>query len=132
MKNFKFKIYKNSTGSLLPISFKKDIPFKVKRTFIINGKKNSRRGNHAHYKCTQFFVPISGSIDITFENKNGKFKKRLSLNNRDCLLLTPKNWVSIKFITKDSKLIVYCDRDYEDLDYIFNYDQFLKMIKKNK
>ena len=66
MKNFKFKIYKNSTGSLLPISFKKDIPFKVKRTFIINGKKNSRRGNHAHYKCTQFFVPISGSIDITF------------------------------------------------------------------
>ena len=132
MKKFKFKIYKNDTGSLLPISFKKDIPFKVKRTFIINGKKNSRRGNHAHYKCSQFFVPISGSIDITYENKKGKFKKRLSLNKKDCLLLTPKNWVSIKFITKDSKLIVYCDRDYENLDYIFNYDQFLEIIKKNK
>ena len=35
----KLKIYKNSTGLLVPISLKKDIPFKPKRIFIIHGKK---------------------------------------------------------------------------------------------
>ena len=39
MKLQKLKIYKETTGSLIPISLKKNIPFKVKRIFIIHGKK---------------------------------------------------------------------------------------------
>ena len=34
-----YKIYKKKSGTLLPISFKKNIPFATKRLFIINGKK---------------------------------------------------------------------------------------------
>lgn len=132
MKNLTFKIHKNSTGILIPISLKKDIPFKVKRIFVINGKKNSKRANHAHQKCTQFLMPISGSIDVLYENKKGKFKKRLSFRNRKCLLLEPKSWLKIKFITNNSILVVYCDREYEYFDYINNYDDFLKIIKKTK
>ena len=132
MKNTKFRIHKNSTGSLVPISFKNDIPFKVKRVFIIHGKKNSRRAKHAHYKCSQYLMPISGSIDVDYENNKGKFKKKISFNNRLCLLLKPKNWVNIKFNTNDSKLLVFCDREYEYLDYIEHYKDFLKIIKKNK
>ena len=42
MSKKKLKIYKNNTGFLVPISFKKDIPFKSKRVFIIHG--NTQNG----------------------------------------------------------------------------------------
>ena len=38
--------------------------------FILHGKKGFFRGDHAHKKCTQVFVPLSGKmkIDINFLN----------------------------------------------------------------
>ena len=132
MKRSKFKIFSSKTGSLLPISLKKDIPFNSKRIFIINGKKDTIRADHAHHKCSQYLIPIYGSIDVNYENNKGKFKKKLSYNNCEGLLLKPKNWVKIKFNTMNSKLLVFCDREYEYLDYIEQYDNFLKIIGKNK
>ena len=132
MKKSKFKVYNRKTGSLFAISFKKDIPFNSKRIFIINGKKGSKRADHAHHKCSQYLIPIYGSIDVNYENNKGKFKKKLSYKNCEGLLLKPKNWVKIKFNTMNSKLLVFCDREYEYLDYIEQYDNFLKIIVKNK
>ena len=132
MKKNKFKIYKNNTGSLMPLSLKKDIPFKVKRIFIIYGKKNSKRADHAHFKCSQYLLPLFGSIDVKYENKKGKFLKKLSFNKREGLLLSPKTWCNIKFKSKNSKLVVFCDREYEYFDYIEYYNDFLKVIGKKK
>ncbi len=132
MKNRKFKIYKNDTGSLLPISLKKQIPFKVKRIFIIYGKSGSKRADHAHHKCSQYLFPLFGSVNVTYQNKNGNFFKRLSFVNREGLLLKPKTWCKIKFNSNNSKLIVFCDREYEYYDYIEYYNDFLKIIRKKK
>ena len=130
MKLQKLKIYKETTGSLMPISLKKNIPFKVKRIFIIHGKKNYFRGNHAHYKCSQFLIPLYGSATIEYENKKNKLKKNLSLLKNNSLLLKPMTWCKIKFITNNSKLMVFCDREYEPLDYIKDYTKFKTMFKK--
>jgi UDP-2-acetamido-3-amino-2,3-dideoxy-glucuronate N-acetyltransferase len=130
MLNKRFKVYKNSTGLLVPISLKNDIPFKTKRIFIIHGKKNSIRGDHAHYKCSQFLISLSGSMTVKYENKKGKFKKILSSNKNNYLLLKPKTWCKIKFNTKNSKLMVFCDREYEFSDYIEKHNEFLDIIKK--
>ena len=132
MKNNVFKIYKNETGSLLPFSFEKDIPFRVKRIFIIYGKKNSKRADHAHHKCSQYLFPIYGSINVKYENKKGKFSKIISFKKRQGLLLKPKTWCKIKFLTNNAILLVACDMEYEFRDYIENYSDFLKIIKKNK
>ena len=130
MKLQKLKIYKETTGSLMPISLKKNIPFKVKRIFIIHGKKNYFRGNHAHYKCSQFLIPLCGSVIIEYENKKNKLKKTLSLLKNNNLLLEPMTWCKIKFIANNSKLMVFCDREYESLDYIKDYTKFKTMFKK--
>ena len=130
MKERKLKVYKNSTGTLVPISLKKDIPFKSKRIFIIHGKKNAVRGNHAHYKCSQFLVPLCGSMIVEYENKIGNFKEYLSLRKKNFLLLKPKTWCKIKFNTNNSKLMVFCDMEYNSLDYIRNYKNFLTLIRK--
>tara|TARA_B100001057_G_C22807022_1_gene933885 strand:+ start:1304 stop:1702 length:399 start_codon:yes stop_codon:yes gene_type:complete len=132
MKKYKFKIFKNNTGSLVPFSLKNFVPFKVKRIFIIYGKKNSLRADHAHLKCSQFLVPIFGKVLVSFENKKGIFKKELSFNKKESLLLKPKTWCKVKFLDKNSKLLVFCDREYEFRDYIEKYDNFLKIIGKKK
>ena len=130
MTNKKLKRYRNSSGLLIPFSLKKNLPFICKRIFIIYGKKNSFRGNHAHYKCSQFLYPLYGSVNVEYENKSGKFKKKLSFKKNNSLLLKPKTWCRIHFINKNSKILVFCDREYEFSDYIEEYDNFLKVINK--
>ena len=73
-----------------------------------------------------------GSIDVKYENKFGRFKKKLSFKKREGLLLKPKTWCNLKFNDKNSKLIVFCDREYEYFDYIEYYDEFLSVIGKKK
>ncbi|MDC0956191.1 WxcM-like domain-containing protein [Candidatus Pelagibacter sp.] len=78
MKSYKFKQFKKSSGTLVPFSLKKQIPFKTKRMFIIYGTKNFIRGNHAHFKCSQFLVPIYGTMTINYETKS--LKKKVKIN----------------------------------------------------
>jgi len=127
-KKFSFKKYKKKSGTLIPFSLKKEIPFKTKRIFLIYGKKNFIRGNHAHKKCSQFLVPIFGKMEVEYQGKNFKIKKIIDYKKNLGLLLKPKTWCKIKFITNNSVLMVFCDREYEYSDYIENYKNFLKLI----
>ena len=130
MKKTKLKIFSDNTGSLIPISLKKDIPFNTKRIFIIHGKKNRIRADHAHYKCSQFLIPLYGTIIVDYISKKGKFKKTLSLKKNNTLLLEQMTWCKIKFLTDNSKLMVFCDMEYDASDYIRKYTNFLTLIKK--
>ena len=132
MNKKKYKIYKKKSGTLIPFYLQKDVPIKTKRIFIIYGKKNFYRGDHAHYKCSQYLVPIFGSMMVEYENATGRYKKKLSLRKKEGLLLKPKTWCKISFKTDNSMIMVFCDRDYEYKDYIENYNQFLRIIKKFK
>ena len=130
MKKEFFKQYKKKSGTLIPFSLKKDIPFETKRIFIIYGNKNFVRGNHAHHKCSQYLVPILGKMEVEVENINEKTKKTLDQKKKNGLLLKPKTWCKIKFITNNSILLVFCNKEYVYKDYIENYKKFLKIIKK--
>jgi len=128
MKKYLFKKYTKKSGSLIPFSLKKEIPFKTKRIFIIYGNKGFVRGNHAHYKCKQFLVPIFGSMEVEYQNKKGKYKINIDYKKKRGILLRPKTWCKIKFKTKKRIWMVFCDREYEFSDYIENYKDFLKLI----
>ena len=132
MIKFKFKQFKKKSGTLVPFSLGKQIPFKTKRIFIIYGNKNYVRGNHAHYKCKQFLVPIYGSMIIEYENFKIRKKIKINYKRKEGFLLKPKTWCKIKFNSNHSILMVFCDREYEFKDYIEKYKDFLKIIKKNK
>ena len=132
MKKFKFRSFRKKSGKLTAFSLKKSFPIKVKRIFIINGKKNFVRGNHAHKKCSQFVYSILGKIKIELISK--KEKKTIILNHdrNEGYLLKPKTWCKIKFLTKNAILFVACDMEYQFSDYIEKYSDFLKIIKKSK
>ena len=79
----KFKSFKKKSGTLVPFSLKKDFPIKVKRIFIINGKKNFVRGDHAHKRCSQFLFPVLGKMKIQYISKEKKGIIKLDQNKKE-------------------------------------------------
>lgn len=132
MNKIKFKSFRKKSGTLIPFSLRKNFPIKVKRIFFINGKKNFTRGDHAHKKCSQFVFPILGKILVSCISKKEKKTITLDYKKKEGYLLKPKTWCKIKFLTKNAVLLVACDMEYNFNDYIENYSEFLKILKKNK
>jgi len=64
IKYIAYKNYKETNGTLTPFHLDKKFPIKIKRLFIIQGKKNQIRGKHAHKICNQFFIPINGKAKL--------------------------------------------------------------------
>ena len=69
VKIIKLKSFTKKSGTLIPINFNNKFPIKVKRIFYIFGKKNKHRGDHAHKKCKQLFIPIFGNISLIIKKK---------------------------------------------------------------
>ena len=67
IKTIKIKSYVSSTGKLIPFAFNKKFPIKTKRIFFLYGKKEQVRGDHAHKKCSQLFVPILGKCILNIK-----------------------------------------------------------------
>ena len=131
-KIFYFKKFTKISGRLLPITFNKKFPIKVKRIFFIYGKKKYKRGAHAHKKCSQVFLAVKGRIKINMRYKN--INKTVFLNSRvsKALLVPPKIWSSVNFLDNNSVVLVLCDFAYDFKDYIETYKEFIKFQKKNK
>ena len=110
----------------------KYVVIKVKRFFYIYGKKGQVRGNHAHKKCTQIFIPIFGTIKLNLID--GYKKKFFYLNHKKNygVVVPPKIWINLYFLNKNSIVLVICDRKYEYKDYIGTYTKYLNFIKKNE
>ena len=71
-----------------------------------------------------------GKMEVKYENEFKSFSKILNYKNKKGLLLKPKTWCKIKFKTNNCILMVFCDREYEFEDYIEDYKNFLKIVKK--
>ena len=130
IKIFKIKSFGSSTAKLIPLYFKKNSPFLVKRIFFLYGKKNKIRGNHAHKKCSQFFVPINGNASLTIKTDKTQKKIFLKQSSREAILVPPNYWCSVKFFNKNSIIMVACDRYYEPNDYINNFNSYKKYLRK--
>ena len=130
IRKFKIKSFSRSTGKLIPISFNRQFPINAKRIFFLYGKKNKTRGEHAHKKCSQFFIPIWGKVILNI--KTPKTKERIPLNHlsKTAVLVPPKYWCGVKFIDKNSILMVVCDKYYDVNDYLETFGDYKNYLKK--
>jgi len=131
-KIFNFKKFTKTSGKLLPITFDNKFPIKVKRIFVIYGKKKYKRGDHAHKKCSQVFIPIMGKIKINIKYKKTEKSINLSHNGSKALLVPPRIWSSVEFLNNKSVVLVLTDYEYDFKDYIETYKEFIAFQKRNK
>ena len=132
LKIFNFKKFTKKSGKLLPITFDNKFPIKVKRIFVIYGKKKYKRGDHAHKKCSQIFIPIMGKIKINIKYKKTEKSINLSHNGSKALLVPPRIWSSVEFLNNKSVVLVLTDYEYDFKDYIETYKEFIAFQKRNK
>ena len=131
-KIFNLKKFTKRSGKLLPITFNNKFPIKVKRMFFIYGRKKYKRGDHAHKKCSQVFIPIRGKIKINMKYRKTKKSVFLSANRSRSLFVPPKIWSSVEFLDNNTVVLVLTDYEYDFKDYIETYKEFVAFEKRNK
>ena len=117
-------IRRDFRGDLIPIEFQKNLNFNIKRSFIVYGKQNIIRGNHAHIECNQFLCCINGICEIKCDD--GKDSNINILDSPSTILKIPNMiWSSQKYKSNNTILLVLCDQEYSESDYIRDYEGFL-------
>jgi dTDP-4-dehydrorhamnose 3,5-epimerase-like enzyme len=117
-------------GSLSFFESNKDIPFEFKRVYYIyDVPENSKRGFHAHKKLKQLLWSPYGSIEILLDD--GKEKKIFILDNpKKALIIKEGYWREMTWQKKDSVLCVVASDYYDETDYIRDYDEFIRLVKR--
>jgi dTDP-4-dehydrorhamnose 3,5-epimerase-like enzyme len=116
-------------GNLSFFENNNQIPFEIKRTYwIYDVPGGEARGGHAYRENEEFVVALSGSFDVVLDD--GQKKTVYSLNRSYYGLYVPKMyWREMNnFSTNSLALIVSCT-EYNENDYIRNYDEFCDMRK---
>ena len=123
-------INKDERGDLIAIQFQKHLKLSIERSFLVFGKKNFTRGNHAHIQCNQFLCCISGSCEVKCDD--GKDSCSQILSDPSKILKIPNMiWSRQKYLSEDTILMVFCDLDYSEKDYIRDYETYIKIRKNN-
>lgn len=118
-----------SIGFLVPLELNDNIPFDVKRIFYTYGIHiDNERGNHAYYNTKQVLICISGSLKIRVFNGENEDIYLLDKPN-EALYIGPKIWRTTFEHSDDSVLLVLSSIEYDEQDYIRDFDTFMEVIK---
>jgi hypothetical protein len=112
-------------GSLSPGEFERDIPFSVKRYFLVYDVPSSEtRGEHAHIQCKQFCIAVAGSVHVVADD--GDTREEFVLDRPDLgVYLPPMTWGVQYRYQPNSILLVFASEFYEADDYIRDYQTFI-------
>ena len=126
----KLKTFTDKRGSLTIDEEGIDVPFRIQRVYWIHGvPQGEERGKHSNKVSSEFVVAVSGSVDITLEDINGRKTYHLDAKDKG-LFIPPDTWDEIRNFSPDAVLLVLASHSYDESTYIHSYDEFLKHIGK--
>ena len=120
------KIDESEKGCLTVAQYSENIPFSIKRVFWIHGMiSKTTRGNHAHRRLQSVVICLKGSVKVWLEDPfNHTFFFELS-DSQTGLFIPSLYWEKFEF-SLDSILLVLCSELYEQNDYIWKRQDFIK------
>lgn len=116
-------------GHITAVNNNEEIPFAVKRIFYLYDIPGGEsRGAHAHKECHQFLVAASGSFEVLLDD--GVTKRQVLLNRPDLGLHIPSGiWASEINFSSGSICLVLASHEYNENDYLREYNDYLNFIK---
>jgi acetyltransferase-like isoleucine patch superfamily enzyme len=106
------------------------LPFAVKRFFIVHGVSSREiRGQHAHRTCHQFLVCVRGSCRVIADDGRHRQEFLLDSSARG-VYLPPMTWGVQYDYSADAALLVFASHAYAARDYVRDYDEFLRLVRR--
>ena len=98
------------------------VPFDIKRAYwVYDVPGGESRGGHAHKRLRQLVVALSGS--------NGYERRTVLLNHPwQGLVIETNIWRTLDDFSSGAVCLVLASDHFEEDDYIYDYDEFLKYI----
>jgi hypothetical protein len=120
----------NSSGNITVLENFKDVPFDIKRIYYLYDiPMGSERGGHGHLELEQYIIAASGSFNFVLND--GLNEKIFFLNDPSkALYIKSGIWREIKNFSSGSICLVLASKEYNEDDYIRDYNDFLKYKKK--
>jgi len=130
IKIMEFPDFGDERGNLVVVEGGMDIPFEVKRAFYIYGSDSEViRGRHANRKSEFVMINVSGRSKVKIDN--GYEQQVIELNRpRMGLYLSTMVWKDMYDFSRDSVLLVLASEHYDAGEYIRNYEDFIREIRK--
>lgn len=119
-------------GNLSFVEQNNHIPFEIKRTYwVYDVPGGEARGGHAYINNEEFIIALSGSFDVVVDD--GVEKKVFQMNRSYYGLYIPKGmWREINNFSSNSFALEFGSTEYNETDYIRDYDTFLKLKQDGK
>jgi acetyltransferase-like isoleucine patch superfamily enzyme len=119
-------------GNLTVGEFPSDLPFVPQRYFLVHDVPSSEtRGAHAHRRCAQFLVCVTGACSVLVDDGAQRMETRLD-QPRVALYVPPMVWAVQYKYTSDAVLLVLASHRYDAADYIRDYDEFLAAVGRSR
>ena len=117
-------------GSLVALEAKKTVPFEIKRVYYIFGTQQGViRGLHAHRNLRQIAVCVTGKCRMVMDD--GVQRQEVWLDSpTHGLIIGDLVWREMHDFSEDCVLLVLASEHYDESDYIRDYDEFLRIVKK--
>lgn len=108
------------------------VPFEIKRAYwVYDVPGGESRGGHAHKQLKQFVVALSGSFHVTLDN--GSERTTVLLNHPyQGLLIDTNVWRTLDDFSSGAVCLVLASEHFDEDDYIYDYDEFLKYVGCSK
>ena len=110
----------------------KQIPFEIKRTYwLYDVPGGESRGGHAYRTKEEFIIAMSGSFDVVLDD--GKERRVFSLNRSYYGLYVPAGlWRGMENFSTNALALEFGSIHYDEADYVYDYDEFLKLKADGK
>jgi len=117
-------------SSITVIESLRDYDFICKRLYVISTEAACSRGYHGHKELKQIFNCPTGESVITIIGL--EYEEEFILNHKNKVLyLPPGYWREIK-MKEGSSLVVMASEEYDENDYIRNFDDFINWVSTKK
>lgn len=116
-------------GNITFVNNNTELPFDVKRVFYLYDIPGGEsRGAHSHKVCHQFLIAASGAFEVLLND--GKVQRQVLLNRPDRgLHILPGIWANEINFSSGSICLVLTSHEFDENDYIRNYEEFLNLHK---
>ena len=110
---------------------RKEIPFSIERVFYIYGSSHDVvRGQHANRISEFVLINVAGKSKVRVDDGRGH-KRVYNLDQPHRGIYLPRMiWKDMYDFSRDSVLLVLASTQYDPDEYIRNYDEFIKEIRK--